>query len=152
MTDRGSPKCPMGHEMELLQVASGGWRYGCAKCATSYKVQKKAHYGWLSPIKSTKERAYEAAVIRPMQKLIAKVSINPLEICEQCPNFIFEDVQAYIQRLERERDAAVKDLSLNSRCAVCKKFFKNGGDCSGGTFCIPLRFEWRGVPIKEEKP
>lgn len=60
--------CPMGHEMELIQVAAGGYRYGCLRCATSFKARKTTSCGWLSPIKSTKERALEAATRRPIQK------------------------------------------------------------------------------------
>lgn len=67
---------------------------------------------------------------------------------------IMQDALALIRQLEsdleatkRERDAAVKDISRGSRCSVCKKFFKNNDDvgCSGGVYCIPLNFEWRGV-------
>lgn len=68
MSKAPAPLCPMGHEMELIQVAAGGWRYVCTRCATSFKVKKSTSCGWLSPIKSTKERAYEAATKRPMQK------------------------------------------------------------------------------------
>lgn len=198
--DLENPKCPMGHEMELLQVASGGWRYGCTKCATSYKVQKKAHYGWLSPIRSTKELAYEAAVKRPMQKLLtmAEMSKSPEEIKKglEAPIgihyhddpeprltprvlaeliWLHDDAIALIQQLEandsqvkkalqdngfgsleelfqaysqvkRERDAAVEDIRRGSRCAACKMFFHNGGRCYGGIYCIPMEFEWRGLP------
>lgn len=76
MTDREKPKCPMGHEMELIQTASGSWRYGCLKCATSFKAIKRPTYGWLSPMKSTKERAYEAAIARPLQKPIAETDLG----------------------------------------------------------------------------
>lgn len=83
MHDMINPQCPMGHDMELLQVASGGWRYGCTKCATSYKVKKRAHYGWLSPIKSTKERAYAAALmwIDAKDKL---PGLGEVLICTKC--------------------------------------------------------------------
>lgn len=141
--------------------------------------------------------------------------MNPLEKCEKCPDFIFEDVQAYIQQLERdrnwlsenydlireenkrleaqnaelvrkteqlqssmdqvqkalqdngfqtfeellqaysqvkrERDAAVEDLRAGHRCFVCKLFFHNGGRCSGGRYCVPLNFEWRGVQEPPEE-
>ena len=52
-----------------------------------------------------------------------------------------------IEQLKRERDAAVNDLSTGLRCNACKKFFKNNNNvgCSGGLYCIPFRFEWRGV-------
>ena len=56
-----------------------------------------------------------------------------------------ERLEEKCRQLERERDAAVKDISMGSRCTACRKFFKNGGDCSGGGYCLPLRFEWRGV-------
>lgn len=68
MSERPIPLCPMGHEMELIQIAAGGWRYVCTRCATSFRAKKSTSCGWLSPIKSTKERAYEAATKRPMQK------------------------------------------------------------------------------------
>lgn len=68
MADKLIPKCPMGHEMALIQIAAGGWRYGCIRCATSFKARKTLSCGWLSPIKSTKERALEAAMKRPLQK------------------------------------------------------------------------------------
>lgn len=66
------PKCPMGHEMELIQVAAGGWRYVCTRCATSFRAKKSTSCGWLSPIKSTKERAYDAATMRPLQKPLTR--------------------------------------------------------------------------------
>ena len=58
----------MGHQMELFQVASGSWRYGCIECATSYKAMKRRRYGWISPMKSTKARAKEAAMKRELQR------------------------------------------------------------------------------------
>lgn len=61
---------------------------------------------------------------------------------------LIQQLEAENAELKRERDAAVKDISLNSRCAACKKYFKNGGKCSGAVFCIPLEFEWRG-PCEE---
>lgn len=68
MSKKPAPLCPMGHEMELIQVAAGGWRYVCVHCATSFKTRKSTSCGWLSPIKSTKERAYEAATCHALQK------------------------------------------------------------------------------------
>ena len=53
-----------------------------------------------------------------------------------------EDALAYIQQLERERDAAVEDLAENRRCETCKHY-------SPGYFCMGCRrgdkWEWRGV-------
>lgn len=83
-----TPKCPMGHEMELIDVATGGWRYVCKKCATSYKVNKKATAGWLSPIRARKDLAYDA-VMRPAatcqqlsQALCGKDCATPKELLE----------------------------------------------------------------------
>lgn len=72
-----TPKCPMGHEMELIDVATGGWRYACKKCATSYKADKKAASGWLSPIRSRKDLAYDAAMM-----LAAEPENHPLTLEE----------------------------------------------------------------------
>ena len=61
-----------------------------------------------------------------------------------------ELMQAYSQ-VKAERDAAVKYLRAGHRCFVCKMFFHNGGRCSGGRYCVPMNFEWRGVQEKEEE-
>lgn len=53
-----------------------------------------------------------------------------------------------VKQLERERDAAVNDLSAGYRCGSCKRYFGNGDECPGGRFCILGGFEWRG-PCKE---
>lgn len=101
----------------------------------------------------------QAAVTRPAQQMIAKVSTNPLEICEQCHNFIFEDVQAYTRRLEQERDAAVACIPRS--CGFCKwhELSFNGltpdHDCKNPEKCLNISgintgWEWRGVPEKEE--
>lgn len=67
-----APKCPgCGRAMELFQIAAGGWRYGCLACATSFKSIKRKQYGWISPIKSTKERAYAAASLATEPKWIS---------------------------------------------------------------------------------
>ena len=68
MTESRTPLCPMGHKMTLIQLACGSWRYGCIRCATSFKARKGFSCGWLSPIKSTKERALEAVLKHPLQK------------------------------------------------------------------------------------
>jgi hypothetical protein len=73
--------------------------------------------------------------------------------CPRCEQLVGEglsriqQLEAELAAVKRERDAAVKDISRGSRCSVCKKFFKNndGVGCSGGVYCIPLNFEWRGV-------
>ena len=53
-----------------------------------------------------------------------------------------------IKQLERERDAAVNDLSAGYRCGSCTRYFGNGGECPGGSLCILGGFEWRG-PCEE---
>lgn len=57
--------CPMGHEMEAFRTAGGGWRYGCTACGTR---KGNGHYGWISPLRSTKDLAYMAAQKRPTQR------------------------------------------------------------------------------------
>lgn len=57
------PLCPRcGVEMELVRLCDGSWRYGCAKCATKRKGAPSKTRGWLSPVRSTKELAKEAAM------------------------------------------------------------------------------------------
>lgn len=82
MTDKPMPKCPAGHEMALIQIAAGGWRYGCIRCATSFKARKTMSCGWLSPIKSTKERAREVAMKRPLQKPLTMEQANDI-LCHE---------------------------------------------------------------------
>lgn len=73
--------------------------------------------------------------------------------CPRCEQIVEESLECIRQikrklaAVEQERDAAVKDISRGSRCTVCKKFFKNndGVGCTGGVYCIPNNFEWRGV-------
>lgn len=85
--------------------------------------------------------------------------INPLEKCEKCPDFIFEDVQAYIQKLEaekaelkRERDAAVSDLKSIQGWQLCNRCKNYGRKGFNATVCIECingsRWEWRG-PCEE---
>lgn len=90
MSERPIPLCPMGHEMELIQVAAGGWRYVCTRCATSFKAKKSTSCGWLSPIKSTKERAHEAATKRPLQKplTLEELTALPEVVYLECTFFL----------------------------------------------------------------
>ena len=67
-----------------------------------------------------------------------------------------EEELAYV---ERERDAAVADITTASPCFACKHFERNGGTCGGGKRCLEemiqakaegrkckgLYWEWRGV-------
>lgn len=80
--------------------------------------------------------------------LLIRDNCITLEDALTIANKRINELEAENARLKRERDAAVKDIYLNSRCAACKKYFKNGGKCSGAVFCIPLEFEWRG-PCEE---
>lgn len=62
------------------------------------------------------------------------------------------DALAYIQQLERERDAAVADLNCNWKCAICKRFTNPINKCIHYHQCglSYMFWEWRGVPEKEE--
>lgn len=55
--------CPMGHKMEAFKTAGDGWRYGCKACGTRHRGGTV--YGWISPLRSTKDLAYMAAQKRP---------------------------------------------------------------------------------------
>lgn len=56
------------------------------------------------------------------------------------------DALAYIQQIEREREAAIADLAEKPICGNCKHF-------TPGYFCIGCRrgerWEWRGVAEAE---
>ncbi len=63
-----------------------------------------------------------------------------------------------IELLQREKDAAVHDLTESSPCFACKHLKHNGGECSGWNACLLAmtkasivgveytgdKFEWRG--------
>ena len=50
-----------------------------------------------------------------------------------------------LEGLLKERDAAVDDLKDAYSCFACRQFYRNGGQCSGGSVCDRIDFEWRGV-------
>lgn len=64
------------------------------------------------------------------------------------------DALAYIQQLEAERDAAVKDIEFDGACDACKHIEKDAGEppCNR---CFHVNkgqdsyFEWRGVQKEE---
>lgn len=60
---------------------------------------------------------------------------------------IAENAYALIQQLEAERDAAVRDLNNNWKCAICKRFTEPITDCPHYRECgLAYTFwEWRGV-------
>lgn len=60
---------------------------------------------------------------------------------------LLPDALAYIQQLEAERDAAVRDLNNNWKCAICKRFTEPITDCPHYSECgLAYTFwEWRGV-------
>ena len=85
--------------------------------------------------------------------------MNPLEKCEKCPDFIFEDVQVYIQQLEAENaellekikqlekklNAAIHDCGMFP-CQTCEE--KDNGDlCPMCTVKGSYRslHQWRGL-------
>lgn len=122
------PMCPMGHQMELFQVASGSWRYGCLECATSYKAIKRRQYGWISPMKSTKERAKEAAMRRLFRKPIKREIIFLMHYVLPCwleekgknaadPVILDKDSNGYFARDEfRARRFSFKTYGKEWRC------------------------------------
>ena len=63
----------------------------------------------------------------------------------EIPRAIVADALAYIQQLERERDALLKDLKATDPCDNCKHCGDNCKDCEEDE-----HWEWRGV--KEETP
>lgn len=72
---------------------------------------------------------------------------NVDEIVLDCMGAMLEDLSAYIQQLEAERDAAVKDLGIMRACEMCKNYVRRAcdepcKDCWGGN---PF-WEWRGLP------
>lgn len=69
-----------------------------------------------------------------------------------CRLHLMKDAIAYIQKLERERDAAVADLNEAKDCTNCK----NECNCKSANYdckncnvadcpCKVCRYEWRGV-------
>lgn len=89
-------------------------------------------------------------------------------LCDKCPNSVMvegyswpmclnfdsvgEDALAYIQQLERERDAAVKDIGRC--CATCIHYNPKCGECTtNGCFQISgvnSKWKWRGVPQEDK--
>lgn len=64
-----------------------------------------------------------------------------------CDDSLMPDALAYIQQLEAEREAAVKDLGIMRACEMCKNYVRRAcdepcKDCWGGK---PF-WEWRGLP------
>lgn len=141
MTDRESPKCPMGHDMELIRTAIGGWRYGCLKCATSFKAIKRASYGWLSPIKSTREKAYEAAMARPLLKPLTKA-----ELPEMVRDIVYVETICYgINPWPMFLRSVEKEL------LILKAFGMNGEiQCDLKEYGMEYRF-WALKPRSEER-
>ena len=76
--------------------------------------------------------------------------------CDECPYAgkpcdsmqMLKDALAYIQQLERERDAAVSDLENNKRCETCINY-------TPGYFCLGCKqgsnWQWRGVQEVERQ-
>ena len=63
-----------------------------------------------------------------------------------CIRWMSSDALAYIQQLERERDAAIEDICQS--CGTCKNLFKEKCtlNISGITDCkLCDSYEWRGV-------
>lgn len=141
MTDRESPKCPMGHDMELIRTAIGSWRYGCLKCATSFKSIKRASYGWLSPIKSTREKAYEAAMARPLLKPLTE---------EELPKMVHDIVYVELIHLGLKPWPAFL-CDVKKELLILKEFGINGQiQCGLKEYGREYRF-WAEKPRSEER-
>lgn len=74
--------------------------------------------------------------------------------CSKCPYLsedcsdLHPDALAYIQQLEAERDAAVKDMPTS--CKLCKHFQPKTCTCKSKKPCARIRgvnteWQWRGV-------
>jgi len=91
-------------------------------------------------------------------------------VCDECPyndepdctRLVYMDALAYIQRLEAERDAAVKDMheAQACLCLICKNYKRDqdGNEIGCKVFgdfpfedspIICGQFEWRGVQKEE---
>lgn len=76
-----------------------------------------------------------------------------------------EKLEASLAQAERERDAAVHDLTNSSPCFACYHFIRNKGACKGGMRCCDGQFKaeighseydgpdwrWRGVCSENAK-
>jgi hypothetical protein len=67
----------------------------------------------------------------------------PYEATESCFGARINDILAYIQQLERERDAAVEDFKEFSMCEMCKHY---DGDRNCEVCAVSgCDWQWRGV-------
>lgn len=79
-------------------------------------------------------------------------------IINACADLI-ESLAAELEKVKRERDAAVDDITESAPCFACKNFRRNGGECKGAKSCLwamieceefdeeytGMSWEWRGV-------
>lgn len=89
-----------------------------------------------------------------------------------CRNVLMADIKEWNKRLEsslaqaeRERDAAVVDITNSAPCFACWHFIRNSGACKGGKRCCDEQFraeigateydgpewKWRGVCAENTK-
>lgn len=84
------------------------------------------------------------------------------DICKQAANLI-ESLSEQLERVTRERDAAIRDIGEAAPCFACIHFKRNGGDCIGAHVCIDdilqdalggkyadYYWQWRGVQEVEK--
>lgn len=63
-----------------------------------------------------------------------------------CTTATIEDALSYIQQLEREWDAAVKDLRYSSECGTCGHYGLQGDNCQKcRNNAMHPYWKWRGV-------
>ena len=63
---------------------------------------------------------------------------------------LIESLSAEMERVKRERDAAVEELSYSRQCSICKKHLSEGGDCYGNHKCGNGNPDWQWRGVKEE--
>jgi hypothetical protein len=61
---------------------------------------------------------------------------------------LIESLQSQLSESQRRERAAIKDLSQDAHCALCKHHRSEGGDCIGVSMCavkgMRVGWEWRG--------
>lgn len=119
---------------------------GQERCLRNALIDLRAYILTLEADK-TKLQAQNAELVKQVEQLKADKK-KIMEIAN-----ILSDA---VTRLERERDAAVKDLKKMSsdrggaRCAVCR--YRKAGSLGPCERCIISdSWEWRGVPEQEEE-
>lgn len=124
------PRCSV--EMEPVRLCDGSWRYGCSKCATKRKGAPAKTRGWLSPVRSTKELAKEAAMRVSLQ---APLTLDELKTMHGMPVWV-EDIEKW----------AIVEVCTRHHQGV----FVNGVVAENHTFSYDVKK--RGLKCWRQKP